>query len=71
MEKCVKRLRRGKATGVDGMVNEVLKYGGEGVVGVIWELCVKCFEVERVPDQWLKSVIFPLYKGGDRGSVES
>ncbi|NRA93460.1 MAG: reverse transcriptase family protein, partial [Psychroserpens sp.] len=64
--KIVKRLVNGKAAGTDGIVNEILKYGGEHMHQVIWHICKKCFELETIPEDWMKGMIFPIYKDGDR-----
>ncbi|NRA93851.1 MAG: hypothetical protein HRU26_14450, partial [Psychroserpens sp.] len=64
--KVVKRLANGKAAGTDGIVNEVLKYGGETMYRVLWHICRRCFETETVPNEWMKGIIFPIYKDGDR-----
>ena len=61
----VKKLKNGKASGFDNIVNEVIKYGGENVTRLIWRLCRRCFELEHIPQEWMKGVIFPIYKAGD------
>ena len=58
-------LKNGKAAGVDEIVNEVLKYGGEQVKVIIWQLVQTCFETEKIPAQWMKGIVFPIYKAGD------
>ena len=47
------------------IVNEVLKYGGDQVTLMMWQLCQTCFETERTPAQWMKGMVFPIYKAGD------
>ena len=56
----------GKACGTDGIYSEVIKYGGENVWYVVWELCNSCFEEEDTPKEWLEGIMFPLYKKGDK-----
>ena len=66
VEKIVKRLKNGKASGVDGVVNEILKFGGNNMYILLCELCKIIFEKEMVPDDWLEGIIFPIYKDDDR-----
>ena len=61
----IAKLKNGKAAGIDEMVNEVIKHGGEPVHIVIWQLINACFESEDIPQEWMKGVIFPIYKAGD------
>ena len=58
-------LRQGKAAGVDAMVNEILKFGGEGIGKATAKLCQFMFNCEKVPKDWARGLIFPLYKDGD------
>ena len=44
VRKTIERLKNGKAAGIDHIVNEVIKYGGEQVHLVIWQLITGCFE---------------------------
>ena len=69
VKQAINKLKNGKASGDDDIVNEVIKYGGEQVSRFIWLLCRECFELEHIPQDWMKGVIFPLYKEGDYGKV--
>ena len=66
VKEVVKELAIGKAAGVDGIVNELLKYGGDKMWKSIWYLCNMCFEKEKIPEEWMEGMIFPIYKEGDR-----
>jgi Reverse transcriptase (RNA-dependent DNA polymerase) len=59
-------MKAGKASGVDGIVTEILTHGGDGMIDMTWQLCRQVFDTERVPKDWTKGLIFPLLKGGDR-----
>ena len=62
----IRRLHRGKAEGCDGISAEVLKEGGEGMVFSLHYLCSLVFKAAEVPMDWLRGVVVPLYKDGDR-----
>ena len=47
------------------MVNEILKFGGEGIGKATAKLCQFMFNCEKVPNDWARGLIFPLYKDGD------
>ena len=36
-----------------------------------WKLCSEVFEAERVPRDWTRGLIFPLFKGGDKLSTDN
>jgi hypothetical protein len=61
----IKRLKNGKAMGVDGIRNEVLKYGGKVVRKVVWWYCCLVWTGMYVPTEWMKALIFPIFKEGD------
>src|SRR3569623_1280764 len=67
----VKAMKAGKASGVDGIVTEILTHGGDGMIDMTWQLCRQVFDTERVPKDWTKGPIFPLFKGGDRRSTDN
>ena len=61
----VKGLKRGKAPGPDGIINEMLKYGGNRMVAVLCSLVNLVMESRYWPDDWRRSYIVPLFKAGD------
>ena len=63
-------LQTGKAAGLDGVVAEVLKEGGEGVQRAVFKLCKKAWEKEEIPDLWSKGVVCPLFKDGEERHTE-
>jgi hypothetical protein len=52
-------LKQGKAAGVNSLVNEIFKFGGEGVAQLTARLCNELFRLERIPKDC------PLFKDGD------
>ena len=36
-----------------------------------WKLCSEVFEAERVPRDWTRGLIFPLFKEGDKLSTDN
>ncbi len=59
----VRKLKLGKAPGSDGLTAEMLKYGGEVVVEWMMWICNLPWEQRKVPEDWRKTIIVPLYKG--------
>ena len=63
----VRKTKCGKAAGVDEMVVEYMKKGGREMIEWLGRLFNGCFKVGRVPEDWKRACIVPLYKGkGDR-----
>ena len=63
----IKRLKAGKSAGLDGIVGECIKSGGETVVEWLVRVFNGCFESGCVPRDWKSACIVPLYKGkGDK-----
>jgi hypothetical protein len=62
----LQRLHRGKAVGCDGVSAEVLKEGGPAMVESLHYLCSLAFIAADVPMDWLRGVVVPLHKDGDR-----
>ncbi|KAI5641024.1 reverse transcriptase (RNA-dependent DNA polymerase) domain-containing protein [Phthorimaea operculella] len=61
--KALKSMKSGKAAGYDRVSVEMLK-AGEGVVASqLYLLFNLCWKSGRVPSDWCKAVIVPLYKG--------
>ena len=63
LRKEVTELVRG---GSDGLVGELLKYGGSGMVYLLEQLFSVIWREETVPKQWREGLIVNLFKKGDR-----
>ena len=55
--KCVKKLKNNKTGGSDGIVGELLKYGGLGTVNLSEQLFSIIWQEEIVPRQWREGLI--------------
>ena len=59
------KLKNYKSPGIDGICNEQLKYGAQGLTNPLLKLFGVVWESERVPEDWLKGVITIIPKKGD------
>ncbi len=59
----IRKLKFGKAPGLDGITAEMLKYGGEIFIDWMVWICNLVWEQSRVPVAWSKAIIVLLYKG--------
>ena len=66
IREAVRRLKRGKAAGGDGVSAEALKEGGDAILQCLLQLCRKVWERGDVPNDWLRGFIAPLHKDGDK-----
>ena len=64
--RCIKKLKNNKAGGNDGVVGELLKYGGIGMALLLQQLYLVIWSEEYVPRQWREGLIVNLFKKGDR-----
>jgi len=62
--RAVKRLKNGKAAGIDQIQPELLKYS-DAVIPELARLCNIIWKSKRVPSDWRNGVIIPLPKKGD------
>jgi hypothetical protein len=65
VEEVISRMKNGKAGGTDGIVNEMIKNGGEQLAKSITWLFNLVWDWECIPEDWKRGVIFPIFKGGD------
>jgi len=61
----IKQMKNGKAGGVDGVTTELMKANLETTVAVLYELLLKIWESERVPNNWRCGLIICLPKKGN------
>jgi len=69
IERVLKRVRRGRAAGEDGLFGEMLKYGGDLIILSLERVFNKIFEAGTVPKAWRRGLIVPVFKAGDKERV--
>ena len=52
ISRCLRKLKNNKTGGSDGLVGELLKYGGSGMVDLLQQLFSVIWHEEIVPPQW-------------------
>ena len=63
----VRKLPRGRASGSDGIVSELLQAAKDSTVPRLQRPCGRIWEEERVPQEWKKGIILSIFKNkGDR-----
>ncbi|XP_065092188.1 uncharacterized protein LOC135713044 [Ochlerotatus camptorhynchus] len=66
VEEEIGRLKNNKATGVDQLPSELLKYGGEALARALHWVIAKIWEEEILPEEWMEGVVCPIYNKGDK-----
>ncbi|KAK3512337.1 hypothetical protein QTP70_005806 [Hemibagrus guttatus] len=69
VRKALKRMKSGKAVGPDNIPVEVWKCLGEAAVEFLASLFNRVLESERMPEEWRRSVLVPIFK--NKGDVQS
>ena len=72
VRKAVKKLKKGKSPGVDGITSEMLKYRSEALLEWLTRVCKVCVSEEKVLNDWVRAIVVPLYKGkSDRNDCKN
>ncbi|KAK3523668.1 hypothetical protein QTP70_007843 [Hemibagrus guttatus] len=69
VRKALKRIKIGKAVGPDDIPVEVWKCLGEAAVEFLASLFNRVLESEKMPEEWRRSVLVPIFK--NKGDVQS
>ncbi|KAK3506727.1 hypothetical protein QTP70_018270 [Hemibagrus guttatus] len=69
VRKALKRMKSGKEVGPDDIPVEVWKCLGEAAVEFLTSLFNRVLESERMPEEWRRSVLVPIFK--NKGDVQS
>ncbi|KAK3555889.1 hypothetical protein QTP86_029801, partial [Hemibagrus guttatus] len=65
VRKASKRMKSGKAVGPDDILVEVWKCLGEAAVEFLTSLFNRVLESERMPEEWRRNVLVPIFKNKD------
>ncbi|XP_068208703.1 uncharacterized protein [Palaemon carinicauda] len=49
--------------------NEIWKSLGEEGIDILWDLTQKIFNQEKMPEEWRRSLLIPIYKG--KGNIQA
>ena len=62
--RCVRKLKNNKTGGSDGLVGELLKYGGSGMIHLLHKLFEVVWSEELVPQKWREGYLHVLLRAG-------
>lgn len=71
VEWAIKNTKEGKACGMDMVTMEMIKAGGETVVGILTEIYNECMRRGSLPDEWYLAKLVILYKKGNRKELKN
>jgi hypothetical protein len=72
IEKAIKKLKNGKASGIDKLYNEYIKNSVPFLSTLYCKLFNKVLNDGIVPEDWLVGLILPIYKGkGDKNNCDN
>jgi len=71
VKNAIRRLKLGKASGLDEVVAEFLKTAVHIVSPFLTKLFNRLYDSGTFPDEWSKAVIVPLFKKGDTSNPEN
>lgn len=67
----IRKLKNGKACGVDNIMPEMLKLTGNVSIGFMTKLFNVIFDEGIYPDEWSKAIIVPIFKKGDKNETNN
>lgn len=71
IEKKIRKLKRNKAAGKDGIGNEAWVYSDGQIKAMLKEVLKRVWRGEGFPEKWREGLISPFHKKGDVGRVEN
>jgi len=62
----VRKMKKRKMVGIDGIPMEAWIYAGKDLRRKLANLLKQAWKDNKIPEDWRKSIVVPLYKRGDR-----
>ena len=71
IQEIIRNLKRMKTAGTDKINAELLQAAGPQMTQRIQELILSVWRSERMPNEWNKSIICPIYKKGEKSECSN
>ena len=71
VERAIKRMKRHKAQGVDGITSDIVKLGGPIVLTYLINIFNNILKTKQIPDSWHEAKIVILFKKGDPKDIKN
>jgi len=71
MQEIIRNLKRMKSPGTDNINAEPLQVAGTQMTQRIQELILNIWRTEKMPNEWNKSIICPIYKKGEKSECSN
>ena len=71
VERAIKRMKRHKAQGVDGITSDIIKLGGPIVLTYLTNIFNNVLKTKQIPDSWHEAKIVILFKKGDPKDIKN
>ena len=71
VERAIKRMKRHKAQGVDGITSDIIKLGGSMVLTYLTNIFNNILKTKQIPDSWHEAKIVILFKKGDPKDIKN
>ena len=71
VERAIKRMKRHKAQGVDGITSDIIKLRGPFVLTYLTNIFNNILKTKQIPDSWHEAKIVILFKKGDPKDIKN
>ena len=71
LERIIKKMKKGKAAGEDGIPVELIQAAGCVAVEWLLEIFNEAYKTERIPREWQEGLVCPIFKKGDKTVCEN
>ena len=71
VERAIKRMKKHKAQGMDGITSDIIKLGGSVVLTCLTNIFNNILKTKQVPDSWHEAKIVILFKKGDHTDIKN
>ena len=71
VERAIKRMKKHKAQGMDGITSDIIKLGGPIVLTYLTNIFNNILKTKQIPDSWHEAKILILFKKGDPKDIKN